>query len=186
MKAIIDTSILTHLRLAKELGVLVELYEELRATPTMYEEISKDYHRDIRNLVDIVVKPIDFSQTLEGNLYGNKKRFDRLVEKWKKKTDLKDQVDVEVLVAFIYYTNHIDWEMVFANKEARNKFSRYIQQFGESKIRDITDLPKLACDAGLWDAKRCVQYLEHLQKAKYNTSQVRENLKFYKRLEKET
>jgi len=144
MECVADTSAISRLEKVGYLDLLSKIYERVYAPPRVFEELKP--HKPTVEFVENVLIPVTFRSDKD------RRRFDSLVRRWSKKVDSADIADIEVFVAYKFFTDAD--EALYANKGAQNKFSSY------GKIRDIYELYELAEESKIFTREESVRFLE--------------------------
>ena len=148
MKCVADTSAISRLERIGYLDLLGKIYKRIYAPPRVFEELK--FHKPTIKFVESTLIPIAFKTDRE------RKRFDSLVRRWSKKVELSDVADIEVFIAYKFFTDAD--EALYSNKGAQNKLSPY------GKIRDIHELYELAEEEGIFSRKESIAFLESFLK----------------------
>ncbi len=146
MDCVIDAGALSRIERINRLDLLSKVYSTIYAPPAVLMELEPHY--PTKEFLKSRVIPITFKSEKE------RRRFDSLVRRWRKKVDLDDIADLEVFIGYKFFTNAD--EALYANKEAETKLSPY------GKVRDICRLYELAEYQGIFSRKESIKYLESL------------------------
>ncbi len=153
MKCVIDTSALSWLARVDYLWLLKEIYEGVYAPQIIFDELKP--HNETRDFVENHLERIILSEHEE-------KKLKLLADKWQRWTGSKDRGDIEVFVAYHFFSKAD--EMLFANEGAVNSFAIY------GGARDIITLYELAEKKNIFSKKDAIEYLRKLENMKYRTN----------------
>ena len=146
MRCVIDTSAASLLERIGYLEILSEIYDKIYAPPAVFMELEPHYQT--KEFVKNNLAPIIFKTEKE------RRRFDSLVRRWSKKVNLEDMADIEVFVAYKFFTDAD--ESLYANNEAEEKLYQY------GNVRDIYKLYELAEERRIFKTEDSIKYLESL------------------------
>ncbi len=146
MKCVTDTGPPSWLARIDYLDLLPKIYERIYAPPAVFRELEP--HIATWEFMNTHVVPINFGSQRD------RKRFEYLVNRWKKKVGLNDTADIEVFIGYKFFTDAD--EALYANNEAEEKLSHY------GSVRDIYKLYELAEERGIFKTEDSINYLESL------------------------
>lgn len=144
MDCVIDTSAVSWIERIGRLDLLGQVYKKIYAPSKVIEELYN--HIPTQKFIEERIDIVDFKNE------KGKRRFDKLVKRWSRKIDFKDIADIEVFIAYKFFTDAD--EAVYANKNAEYKLSKY------GRIRDIANIYELAQDKGIFNANESINYLK--------------------------
>ncbi|HLD33468.1 MAG TPA: hypothetical protein VJB66_01995 [Candidatus Nanoarchaeia archaeon] len=148
MKCVVDTSPIVWLNKIGQFELLKDVYSTLYTTPGVKKQLDK------------TTVPVAFIDELvvPSDIKNYEQRFAKLVRRWTRKLHHADVVDIEVLIAYKFFTEDAD-EMLFANKDAKAKFTQIV----DAPVRDLTDLYEPAERLTLFSRSDSITYLEKLR-----------------------
>lgn len=146
MKAVVDTSAVIWLNKINRLELLTKLYGKLIATPAVFDELR--YPVEVLKFANRYIAKLDL-----------------LVGKYMSEFGWSDRADIEVFVTYRFFTKTD--EMLFANKGAKERLSRYGQ------VRELFELYELAEKRGLFGRKDSIKFINDLMKVNYRVPDLK-------------
>ncbi len=144
MKAIVDSSALIWLNKINRLELLKNLYDKLIAPPGVFDELI--YPLEVLKFANRFVSKLD--------IRGVENKYHKLVNEYMTKFKWYEMADVEVFVTYKFFSKAD--EMVFANKDAKERLGRY------GKVRELAELYELAELRRVFNRKDSVKFLNDL------------------------
>lgn len=155
MKAVVDTSAVIWLNKINRLELLTKLYGKLIAPPAVFDELR--YPVEVLKFANRYIAKLDLSDI--------EQKYEKLVGKYMSEFGWSDRADIEVFVTYRFFTKTD--EMLFANKGAKERLSRYGQ------VRELFELYELAEKRGLFGRKDSIKFINDLMKVNYRVPDLK-------------
>lgn len=164
MDCVIDNSAISWLGRIGYLDYLNQIYNNIYGTPGVFRQC-RDNNKAIKFRVTIL-KPLNLDKK-------QFKRFNKLSGRWKRKLNLDDIVDAELLVANLFYDQGD--EILTANIKARHLIEKFV------KVRDIAYLYELAENKNIFTRLNSIKYLKKLKNKDYGVKYINNILKILRK-----